>query len=92
MSEALNRLAARRSLLVDRAAAQRNALAQTVEPWRPRLALADQGVAAYRYLAQHPILVAGAALLFVVLRPRQAGRWLRRGWVVWQIGRSLRRS
>ena len=92
MNAALNRLAARRSLLVARAAAQRSALAQSVAPWRSRLALADQGVAAFRYLAQHPILVAGAALLFVVMRPRQAGRWLRRGWVVWQIGRSLRRS
>lgn len=92
MSAELSRLAARRSLLVDRAAAQRSALTQSVEPWRPRLALVDQGVAVFRYLAQHPVIVAGVALLFVVMRPRQAGRWLRRGWVVWQIGRSLRRS
>lgn len=88
----LQRLAERRGELVARAATQRIALAHALEPWRPRLALVDRGVAVFRYLAHHPALVAGAVLLFVVLRPRQAGKWLRRGWMVWQLGRSLHRS
>jgi hypothetical protein len=45
-----------------------------------------------RYVRRHPALLAGSALLFAVWRPRGAGLWLQRGWVAWQLGRSLRRS
>jgi YqjK-like protein len=92
MNRELARLAERRSQLVARAASQRIALAHAVEPWRPRLALVDQGIAVLRYIGRHPALIVGAVLLFAVWRPRGAGRWLRRGWVVWQLGRSLRKS
>lgn len=92
MNQKLTRLAERRSQLVAQAAAQRTALAHDVEPWRARLALADRGVAVLRYFGRHPALMAGTALLLAVLRPRRAAKWLQRGWVVWQIGRRLRRS
>jgi carbohydrate-selective porin OprB len=67
MNKKLIRLAERRSLLVRQAAAQRTALTQSLEPWRPRLAVADRGVAAFRYIGRHPALMAGAALLFAAL-------------------------
>ncbi len=91
MNKKLARLAERRRLLVAQAAAQRTALAHTMEPWRARLALADRGIAALRYVRSHPALMVGAALLLAALRPRRVGTWLQRGWVMWQIGRSLRR-
>lgn len=93
MNQELTRLAERRRRLVAQAAAQRAALAHELEPWRPRLALVDQGVAGFRYIGRNPAVMLGvAALLFVVLRPRRVGKWLQRGWLVWQIGRKLRGS
>ena len=85
------RLAERRQQLVARVAAQRVILAQDIEPWRARLALADRGVAAFQYVRRHPALMLGAALLLAALRPRRTGTWLQRGWLVWQLGRRLRR-
>lgn len=90
MNRELTRLAERRRRLVAQAAVQRTALAHAMEPWRARLALADQGVAIFRYIGRHPALIAGAALLLAALRPRRVGKWLQRGWLVWQIGRRLR--
>lgn len=92
MNQKLAQLAERRSQLVARAAAQRTALAHNLEPWRTRLALADRGIAALRYVRRHPALMVGAALLLAALRQRRVGKLLQRGWVVWQIGRRLRRS
>lgn len=90
MNQELTRLAERRRRLVAQAAAQRTALAHGMEPWRVRLALADQGVAAFRYVGRHPALIVGGALLLAALRPGRVGKWLQRGWLVWQIGRRLR--
>jgi hypothetical protein len=90
MNRKLTRLAERRSLLIAQAAAQRTALAANMVPWRSRLALADKGIAAVRYVRSHPALIVGAALLVAALRPRRAGTWLQRGLLAWQIGRRLR--
>ena len=90
MNGKLARLAERRQLLVARVAAQRFILAQDIEPWRARLELADRGVAAFQYVRRHPALMLGGALLLAMFRTRGAGKWLQRGWLVWQIGRSLR--
>lgn len=90
MKRKLAQLADRRRQLVAQAARQRTALAQDMAPWRARLALVDQGVAAIRYLRSRPFLILGAALLFAAVRPQGAGKWLRRGWLAWQIGRRLR--
>ncbi len=90
MNPKLARLAERRHRLVAQAAAQRAALAHDVEPWRAHLARVDQGVTAFRYVAQRPALIVGAVLLLAALRPRRAGKWLQRGWLAWQFGRRLR--
>ncbi len=92
MNQKLTQLAERRRRLVAQAAAQRTALAHNLEPWRARLALADKGVLVFRHIGRHPVLMVGAALLLLAWRPRSVGKWLQRGWVVWQIGRRLRRS
>jgi hypothetical protein len=92
MNRKLARLAERRSRLSAQAAAQRTALAHDLAPWRTRLALADQGIAAVRYVVRRPALIVGAAFLLAALRPRHTGKWLQRGWLAWQIGRRLRSS
>ena len=89
MNRKLTRLAERRSLLIAQAAAQRIALAHNLAPWRARLALADQGVAAVRYVRSHPALILVPVLLFAAVRPRRLGTWLQRGWLAWQIRRRL---
>lgn len=90
MNRRLTALAERRRLLVAQAALQRVTLAHDMRPWRTRLALVDQGVAALRYAGRHPAILVVAALLLVALRPRPVGRWLQRGWLAWRIGRRLR--
>jgi hypothetical protein len=90
MNKKLARLAERRHQLVAQAAAQRTALARDLAPWRSRLALVDQGIAAVRYVRGHPVLMGGIALLLAALRPGRVTKWLRRGWLAWQIGRRMR--
>lgn len=91
MNKKLVRLAERRSLLIAQAEAQRTALAYNVKPWRSRLALADRGIAAVRYVRSRPGLLVAAALLVAALRPRRVGTWLQRGWLAWQIRQRLLR-
>lgn len=83
-------LAAKRERLVARAAAQRVELAHQMAPWRARLAVADKGVSVVRMVGRHPLLVAGAALLLAVWRPRRTVKVLQYGWVAWQLVRELR--
>ena len=92
MNHKLAQLAERRQRLVAQAAAQRTELVHNLQPWRARLALVDQGVSVFQYVRRHPAWLAGGALLLAALRPRRVGKWLQRGWVVWQLGRRLRGS
>lgn len=89
MNQKLLRLAQRREHLIAQAEAQRTALAQNIEPWRTPLALADQGLAAVRYLKRHPTWIIGAGVLLATLRPGIFGKWLRRGWLTWQVMHKL---
>ena len=90
MNEKLLRLAERRERLIAQAAAQRVALAQSIEPWRIPLAVADQGLAALRFIRSHPAWLVGGGILIAALRPGRVVKWLRRGWVTWQILHNLR--
>ena len=92
MNKKLQHLAERRSLLIKQAAAQRSALSHNLKPWRARLTWVDRGVEGLRYVRRHPAWMAGSALVLVAfLRPLRAGKWLQRGWLIWQIGRRLRK-
>lgn len=89
MNRKLAELAERREHLVAQAAMQRSLLAQGLEPWRARLALADHGVTAFRYMRNNPVLSVGVMLLMTKLRFKHAGSWLSRGLIMWQLGRRL---
>lgn len=90
MNRTLTRIAQRRAALVASAAAQRGELAQTMPPWRARLALADRAFGIIRRVRQHPVLLLGGVTLVGALwRPGRSGRWLQRGWLAWQIARRL---
>jgi len=83
-------LAAKRQRLVAKAAVQRAELAYQMQPWRERMAVADKGISVVRTVGRHPLLLAGAALLLAVWRPRRAVKVLQYGWVAWQLVRELR--
>lgn len=85
-------LAERRERLLAQAAQQRATLAHDVEPWRIPLALADQGLNALRYIKRHPVLLIGGVAVLAMLRPDRGWRWLRRGWLTWQVVNRLRRE
>lgn len=89
MKKKLALLAERRKQLVEQAAEQRIALAQNVEPFRTSIALVDTGMAAVKYVKQHPVLMVGGAVLFGLLRPTRLGKWLQSGWLVLEIARKL---
>jgi hypothetical protein len=84
------RIAQRRSHLQIVAASQRAELGQCIERLRAPLALVDRGVQAIRFVRRHPLLLGGAGALFVALRPYRISKWLRRGWLAWQLVRRLR--
>jgi hypothetical protein len=90
MNPKLIEIALRRERLIAQAAQQRTALAQSVQPWRTPLALADQGLVALRYLKQHPAWVAGGVAVVVMLRPRAVGKWVGRVWLLWKMVHRLR--
>lgn len=90
MRHELLRLAERRAVLVQQAALQRAALAQSIDPWRAPLAAADQGLTALRFVGQHLAWVIAGSVLLSWWRPGLGSKWLRRGWLGWQIAHSLR--
>lgn len=73
----------RRGELLARIASQREQVAEIGARWQAPLALADQGLAAMRYLRSNPVLVAGVSTLFVIRRRGVVG--LVKGvWRVWK--------
>ena len=76
-------LTQRRGELLARIAVQREEMTEIEAEWNAPLALADQGVAAVRFLRHHPLLVAGA-IAFVVIRRHSVAALLWGVWNVWK--------
>jgi hypothetical protein len=90
MSKKLTSLAKRREHLIAEASAQRLILAQHIEPLRATLGLADRGLAAVSYVKSHPVRAASVGIaLLTAIRPNRAVKWLRRGWLAWQVLRRF---
>lgn len=90
MTSRLIDLAVRRGELKARIEMQRGALALHAQPLVAALAKGDQVLAGVDWLKRHPGAVGAAVAALVVLKPRRAWRWARRGLVIWQSWRSLR--
>ena len=89
MNRRLLAIELRRARLIERAAREREDLVQSLQSWAKPLGVIDRCVNAVRYLISHPPLVAGAVLMFTLLRPRSAFKWARRAWAVWRGYRWL---
>lgn len=89
MNQRLVAIGAKRARLIERAASERAQLAQALQSWAQPLGLVDRCIAAIRFVIAQPPLVAGAALVLVLLRPRRAFRWARRALAIWQGYRWL---
>ena len=87
MSPSRIQIREQRARLVERAARQREQLAQDIGVFSAPIALADRGMAAARFLRAHPEILAAAAALLVLLKPRRAFGWIRRGLALWQTWR-----
>jgi hypothetical protein len=83
---------ARRERLLARSAAQRDEMALLLAPFKGPLAVADRGIAVAQYVRAHPGLVAIAAAVVVVVSPKRAFRWARRGFAVWRSYRWAARA
>lgn len=90
MNRSLQKLAARREHLIAQAASQRVLLSQNANSWRKPLAIADKGLNVLRYIKHHPIVVAGGgATLLSIANPSGIAKWLRRGWLAWQLTKRI---
>ncbi len=90
MTKGLARVAERRALLVAKTAAQRETLSLAVQTWSRPLALMDRGLAAFRFVSNHPAWIVGTALVPAALQPGRVGTWLRRGFMAFQAVSRLR--
>lgn len=88
MNEKMFELMERRGKLLARISAQRGQLTEIGSQLQSPLSLADRGVAVARFLRIHPLLVAGAAALFLIRRRSMAG-WVWGAWRVWKVFRDF---
>jgi hypothetical protein len=81
---------AKRARLLERAARERADLAQALRLWERPLGFVDRCLEAVRFVVLRPPLLAGAALLLALLRPRSAIKWAQRAFGLWQGYRWLK--
>jgi hypothetical protein len=79
----------KRARLIERAAREREDVAQTLQSWSQPLGIVDRCLAAVRYVISRPPLVAGAMLVFALVRPLRTLKWAQRAWGLWQGYRWL---
>jgi hypothetical protein len=80
---------AKRARLLERAAREREDVAQTLQSWSQPLGLIDRCLGALRYVISRPPLVVGAMLLFALVRPLRTLKWAQRAFGLWQGYRWL---
>lgn len=92
MNQRLFAIEARRARLIERAAREREDVGRTLESWSQPLDFVDRCLGAIRYLMARPPLIAGAMLVFALVRPLRTLRWARRAFALWQGYRWLARK
>jgi len=89
MNQRLAAIEAKRARLIERAAREREDVAQTLQAWSRPLGFIDRCLGAIRYFISSPPLVAGAVLVFALVRPLRTLRWAQRALGLWQGYRWL---
>jgi hypothetical protein len=89
MSGGHRALLARRAGLVERAAAERERLADTLRGWEKPLAIADRGLAIVRAVKKHArvagVVLGIVATVLAVARPRILSDGLKKGLGAWRL-------
>jgi len=89
VSRRLRELALKREQLQQQIARQRFILGKDIEPLAKPLAIADQALDILHRASAHTDLVIGGLIILSTWRNRGAGKWLRRGWLTWEISQNL---
>jgi hypothetical protein len=89
VNQRLVAIEAKRARLLERAARERGDVAQTLRLWSQPLGFVDRCLSALRYVISRPPLVAGAMLVFALVRPLRTLKWAQRAWALWQGVRWL---
>lgn len=92
MNSKLLELATRHGALKARIDEQRRTLVQQTVPLQNALARGDVALEGVDWLKHHPAAVVLAVSAIVVLRPRRAWRWAKRGFFVWRGWQAIRQS
>lgn len=82
----------RRDRLLERIAAQREALASQAVPLHHASDRLNRSLRALQYLKRNPLLAVGSsALVVILLRTYTRSSWMHYGWQAWRLLRQLRR-
>lgn len=93
MNPTLVKLAKKRQHLLAESQRQRGALSERLAAWRKPISMMDYALNIFRYIKQHPILVAsGGSALLSMLKPNALSLWLQRGLLAWQIVSKFRKK
>lgn len=82
----------RREQLLAQCDAQRMDLAAIARQSEGAIKVVDNVVGAVNYLRNHPVVLAAAVALLVVIRRRGLWDWARHGFLLWRAYRAFRSS
>ncbi len=90
MNDSLDALRRRRAILLARSGVLRHRLGAQALVLHQPLVLAERAQGALRWAREHPLGVAAAAAVGLVLRPRRTLAWSARLWAGWRLWRRVR--
>jgi hypothetical protein len=90
MNEKALVLAMRHGALKARIDEERRTLARHAAPLEAALARGDVALLGVNWLKHHPAAIAAAVAAAVILRPKAAWRWAKRGFFVWRGWQAVR--
>lgn len=82
-------LALKKQRLILKSTALRASMMEDVQPLQPLFTGADRVAKGIHWIQQRPQVAAAALAALVVLRPRKAWRWGRRGFVLWKTWQKI---
>jgi hypothetical protein len=83
-------IAERRARYVERARAEREALAQVLAKTDGAASVLAGVRRVLDGIRQRPLIIVAVVALLVALRPRRSLKWMARGWWLWRLYRQVR--